>query len=147
LRARYNPATLRRNVNPGDCLVVTTKLIYELEIVARLAVELDIVVSCDSDGLAITSEGVVGDWCVEEVVDFWAGHRGGGFDACWTDFDLGGRKQRRSSLLLLGLDLVCNGRRMSVGMMVLVNGYVVVACVGLSMRSRTGKKVILEKRH
>jgi len=143
LRARYNPATLRRNVNPSDCLVMTTKLVDELEVVSRLAVELDVVVSSDSDGLAISSEGVVGNWCMEEVVDFWAGHRDCGLMLVGRGYDLGGRKQRRSSLLLLGLNSVCNGRRMGV----MVNGKAMSSSlrVGLSMRSRTGNKVILEE--
>jgi len=77
LRTSHDPATLRRNVDSSDSLVVTTKLVYELEVISRLAVELDVVVACDSNSLAITSEGVVGNRSMEEVVDFWAGHRAG----------------------------------------------------------------------
>ena len=75
LRTSHDPATLRRNVDSSDSLVVTTKLVYELEVIARLAVQLDVVVAGDSDSLAITGEGVVGNGSVEEVVNFWAGHR------------------------------------------------------------------------
>lgn len=86
LRAGHNSTTSRRNVHSGDRLVVTLQLILELEIASRPLVELDIVVTGDSQSLLVSREGVVRNGCVEEVVDFWCRHcrvmTGMGFEIC-----------------------------------------------------------------
>lgn len=42
--------------------------------VASLAVQLDVGIASNSQGLVVSGEGVVGDWAVEEMVNLGAGH-------------------------------------------------------------------------
>ena len=75
LRARHNLATPRRNVDSSDGLVVSFQLVFQLELGRRCAlVELDGGIAHDCEEFAIGGKGVVGDWCMEEVMDFWMNH-------------------------------------------------------------------------
>lgn len=56
---------------------MTLQLVLELERIASPAVELDGIVTGNSESLLIGREGVVGDWVVEEVVNFGVRHGGG----------------------------------------------------------------------
>jgi len=76
LRAGYNAAAVGCDVDAGDELVVSAKLVLQAELVALLRVELDIVGAGDGKGVAVGGERVVGNWSVEEVVDFGRGHVG-----------------------------------------------------------------------
>lgn len=74
LRAGYNLARVGSNINARDSLVVTGQFILKLEATARLRIQVDIVLPSYSQRLTVGREGVVRNWVVEEVVDFWGGH-------------------------------------------------------------------------
>ena len=50
------------------------QFILESEFAARALVQFNVIVSCDSEGGSIGGERMVGNWVVEEVVDFGTGH-------------------------------------------------------------------------
>jgi hypothetical protein len=87
LRTGHNLARIGSNIDTGNELVVAAQLVVESKGFAVGRVQLDGIVSGDSECLAIGREGVVGDWVVEEVVNL----RGGGHDE--------GSKRQESSLL------------------------------------------------
>lgn len=74
LRASHNAPGVGGNVDAGDKLVMSLELVLELEGIADSAVELDLGVAGNSQGLAIGREGVVGDGVVEEMVDLGSSH-------------------------------------------------------------------------
>jgi len=77
---------------------MTSELVFELKAGAGARIQLDIVVSCHRERAAVGREGMVGNWVVEEVMDFGRSH----------DYHCG----RRSSLLPLLLKTVklrCGG--------------------------------------
>lgn len=74
LRAGDNLARVGGNVDSGDELVVAAQLVVEGEARAIGRVQLDRVVSGDSQRVAIGREGMVGDGVVEEVVYLGGGH-------------------------------------------------------------------------
>ena len=76
MRAGHDAAAIRGDVDAGDELVVATEFILQAELVALFRVELDVVRAGDSQGVAVGGERVVGDWSVEEVVNFGRGHFG-----------------------------------------------------------------------
>mgnify|MGYP003636764515 FL=1 len=74
LRASDNSSTIQSNIDTGDRLIVTLQLIFQLESIPCSSVELDTCVSCHGQGLLICGEGVVGDWVMEQGVNFWSSH-------------------------------------------------------------------------
>ena len=74
LRAGDNLARVGGNVDAGNELVVAAQLVVEGEARGIGRVQLDRVVSGNSECLAISREGVVRDWVVEEVVYLRSGH-------------------------------------------------------------------------
>ena len=76
LRASYNHATVGGNINTSHGLVMALQLILEDKFGSGFLVELDIIVSCDSKGLAIGREGMIGDRVVKEMMNFRARHVG-----------------------------------------------------------------------
>ncbi len=70
LRAGDDFAALRRNVNTSHSLVVPTQFVFQLELLARPDVQLDVALTRDCEGLVVGREGVVGYRVVEEVMDF-----------------------------------------------------------------------------
>lgn len=76
LRASDNHATVGGNVNTSHGLVMALEFILEDKFGSGFLVELDIVVSCNSKGLAIGGEGMVGNRVVKEVMNFGTRHGG-----------------------------------------------------------------------
>lgn len=76
LRAGHNTAAVGCDVDTGDQLVVATKLILQAELIALLGVEFDVVGASNGQRVAVGGERVVGDWSVEQVVNFGRGHFG-----------------------------------------------------------------------
>lgn len=77
LRASDNHATVRRDVNAGDRLVVAFELILEIKtLAAGASVEQYIVVSGHCEGIAVGREGMIRNGCMEEVMRFWSGGHG-----------------------------------------------------------------------
>ena len=74
LRASDNSAAVGRNVHAGDKLVVPLQLVLDLEDIAYSAVEVDGGLARNSYQLTVRREGMVRNWVVEEVVDFWSCH-------------------------------------------------------------------------
>jgi hypothetical protein len=65
---------MRGNIDASDCLIMSFKLILKSEVASRPSVELDVDIPRNRKCLLIGGEGVVGDWVMEEVVNFRAGH-------------------------------------------------------------------------
>ena len=65
---------MRSNVDASDRLVMPLELILKSEVVSRPSVELDVDIPRNRKCLPVGGEGVVGDWVVEEVVNFRTGH-------------------------------------------------------------------------
>lgn len=74
LRASDNSSAVQSNVHTGDRLIMTLQLVFQLKSSPGSSIELNSGVSCNSQRLLVSREGVVGDGMVEEVVDFWSGH-------------------------------------------------------------------------
>jgi hypothetical protein len=81
---------------------MSLQLILQLESTACASIKLNVGISCHSQCLLVSREGMVGDGVVEEMVDLWGCH----IEEVWID--------RRSSLLSmfarkLGYLLNCGG--------------------------------------
>jgi hypothetical protein len=74
LGARHNHATIRGNVDSSNGLIMSLEFVLKCEIASGPAVELDIDVPSNRECLPVSGEGVVGDWVVEQVVNFWISH-------------------------------------------------------------------------
>lgn len=74
LGAGHDHATIWRNINTSDCLVVTFELIFQSEPVAGLAVQFNCVVFGYCQCLPIGGEGVIGNRVVEKVMNFRGCH-------------------------------------------------------------------------
>lgn len=74
LRTRNDHATMRGNIDAGDRLVMSLELILKSEVASRPSVELDVDIPRNCKCLPVGGERVVGDWVVEEVVNFRASH-------------------------------------------------------------------------
>lgn len=74
LRAGDNLARVGSDIDAGDKLVVATQLVVQGEAGAIGRVQLDRVISSNGERFAVGSEGVVGDWVVEEVMNLGSGH-------------------------------------------------------------------------
>lgn len=74
LGTRDNATTARGDIDTGDGLVVAFQLILQLEGISDFTVQFDGRVLGHSQCLAISREGVVSDWAVEEVVNFGGSH-------------------------------------------------------------------------
>lgn len=74
LGARHDSPAVQCNINTGDCLIVTLKLILKLESSASSSIEFNAGVSSNRQCLLICGEGMVCDRVVKEVVDFWSSH-------------------------------------------------------------------------
>lgn len=67
-------AGIGSNIDTSHGLVMALQLILQCEIGAGSVVEFHHIVPSHSERLSISGEGVVCDWVVEEVVNFWARH-------------------------------------------------------------------------
>jgi hypothetical protein len=65
---------MRGNVDASDCFVMSLEFILKCEVASRPSVELDVSISCNRKCLPVGGEGVVGDWVMEEMVNFRTGH-------------------------------------------------------------------------
>jgi hypothetical protein len=65
---------MRGNVDASDRFVMSLEFILKCEVASRPSVELDVGISCNCECLPVGGEGVVGDWVVEEMVNFRIGH-------------------------------------------------------------------------
>jgi hypothetical protein len=65
---------MRGNVDASDRLVMSLELILKCEVASGPSVELDVDISRNCKCLPVGGEGMVGDWVVEEVVNFRTGH-------------------------------------------------------------------------
>lgn len=74
LRASHNTPGAQRNVHARHRLIVSLQLILELPSVPGPSIELNASVPCDSQGIFVGREGMVGDGIVEEMVNFGSGH-------------------------------------------------------------------------
>jgi hypothetical protein len=74
LRTGYNLARVGSNVHTRDRLVVAGQFILELEAAALSRIQVHVVLASYGQCLAIGREGVVRNWMVEEVADFWGDH-------------------------------------------------------------------------
>lgn len=78
LGASDNHATVGGDINTSHSLVMALEFILEDKFGSGFLVELDIVVSCNSKGLAIGGEGMVGNRVVKKVMNFRTRHIGRG---------------------------------------------------------------------
>ena len=78
MRASHNAPGVGSNVDTSYGLVMPLELVLELKGVANPAIQLDRRVPSDGEGLPISREGVVRNGIVEEVMNFWLWHCGGG---------------------------------------------------------------------
>src|SRR4051812_1134134 len=65
---------MRGNIDASDRLVMSFELILKREVASRPSVELDVDISSNCKCLPVGGERVVGDWVVEEVMNFRSGH-------------------------------------------------------------------------
>lgn len=77
LGARHNATRVGGNIHTCNGLVMALQLFLELEGIADLAIQLNIVVACDGQGLVVRGEGVVRNGVVEEMMNLWSGHNYG----------------------------------------------------------------------
>lgn len=76
LRAGDDLATVGRNIDACDSLIVTSQLILERVLVSGALVQIDYVLAGYGEGLTVGGEGMVRNRVVEEMVDFWRSHGG-----------------------------------------------------------------------
>lgn len=69
-----NTATAERNIHTCNGLVVAFQLINELKAIARSIVQLNAVVSRNGERLSVCRKGMIGNWMVKEVMNFWSSH-------------------------------------------------------------------------
>jgi hypothetical protein len=62
------------NIDASDRLVMSLEHILKVEVASRPSVELDIDISRNCQCLSVGGEGMVGDWMMEEVMNFRTGH-------------------------------------------------------------------------
>ena len=65
LGASNNLSGVGRDVYSSDCLVMAGELVFQLEAFASSLVQVDVILSGDGKGLAISGEGVIRNWMVE----------------------------------------------------------------------------------
>jgi hypothetical protein len=74
LRASDDLSRVRRNVYSSYSLVVSSEFILQFKALARPIVYFDIVLFCDGKHTMVGGEAMVGDWVVEEMMNFGRCH-------------------------------------------------------------------------
>lgn len=74
LRASYDLAGVRCDIDTSNSLIMTSQLILKLESLAASLVQVDIVLAGYSERLTVGGERMIRDRVVEKVVDFWGCH-------------------------------------------------------------------------
>lgn len=74
LRAGHNSPAVQRNIYTRDQFIMTLQFVLELKSTSCSSVKLDAGVSGNSKSLLVSGEGMIRDWVVKEMMDFWRGH-------------------------------------------------------------------------
>ena len=70
----HNSPAVQRNIDTRDQFIMTLQLVLELESTSCSSVKLDSGVSGNGESLLVSGEGMIRDWMVKEVMDFWRVH-------------------------------------------------------------------------
>lgn len=74
LGARHNHATIWCNVNSSNGLIMSLQFVLKCKIVSGPVIQLDINVASHCECPPVGGEGMVSNWMMEQVMDFWTGH-------------------------------------------------------------------------